>query len=663
MDIQSLLNANSTEDSLSALSTQLVSLGYLSRPLDLSTLFLAPPIPSNATAKALKKYHDLLILQARAREQIAKCLWGMLEQRQAERGTIEALLSREASAAEEAEREKNAADRARKEREVLGKELEAEKARAKDVEQKLKLERERHRHAREELAKAKNALQFVKTQAQHDLKRREAEVQSLHQRLQKLTTAPTSSASDSAFTRFVVLNGAAGTSASSPITATFGGRGSRLPARSPTATSAPPSSAAAALEAELDLLRTTLDDRLSECEHLADENKDLRTFVGEVEEWAEGVLETDEMLKLRKAGEEGEEIRGVLETGDESFHIPSPYLGLPIPILTSSLHRKLYAIRLGLLSLNSTTSSAVSTLREELEGEIERLNEEIEEEVRRREETEKEREEAKEQVRMGERLVQEWADKAHEEKRRRLTRAPESDDELPLEIEASIAIEKQKRQARKASTRAPPPVASVPVTDAPAKAASAPRPSAPSVHVTAFLSDLGLDTPVVEESKGALKSEKVRNGTSQELAADKARVRSSGEQRTEKERAVDAEMPPPTKPTRRTSFSRSPTFAPGIPSSRSASAMSTISSGASSALDNILALATSPPVSSEPLVSTKAAGSAKDKERSRSILASSRLVNADVGQALDGETEQDRVAAKKQALLERARSASAYAKR
>lgn len=288
---------------------------------------------------------------------------------------------------------------------------------------------------------------------QHESKRREAEVQSLHQRLQKLTTAPASSASDSAFTRFVVLNGAASGSSSSPLTTTFGGRASRLPARSPTPTSAASSTAAAALEAELDLLRTTLDDRLSECEHLADENKDLRTFVGEVEEWAEGVLETDEMLKLRQAGEEGDEIRGVLDTGDEvrrlpvslgaelrvrlpaltrrsllqSFHIPSPHLALPVPTLTTALHRKLYAIRLGLSTLNSAASSAVSTLREELEGEIERLNEEVEEEVRRREEVEKEREEAKEQVRMGERLVQEWADKAHEEKRRRLTRAPESE--------------------------------------------------------------------------------------------------------------------------------------------------------------------------------------------------------------------------------------------
>ncbi|KAJ8294914.1 hypothetical protein OF846_001983 [Rhodotorula toruloides] len=655
MDVQSLLNATSTEDSLSALSTQLVSLGYLSRPLDLSTLFLAPPTPSNASSKALKKHHDLLILQARAREQIAKCLWGMLEQRRAERGTIEALLSREASAAEEAEREKNAADRARKEREVLGKELEAEKARAKDAEQKLKVEQERHRHAREELAKTKNALQFVRTQAQHESKRREAEVQSLHQRLQKLTTAPASSASDSAFTRFVVLNGAASGSSSSPLTTTFGGRASRLPARSPTPTSAASSTAAAALEAELDLLRTTLDDRLSECEHLADENKDLRTFVGEVEEWAEGVLETDEMLKLRQAGEEGDEIRGVLDTGDESFHIPSPHLALPVPTLTTALHRKLYAIRLGLSTLNSAASSAVSTLREELEGEIERLNEEVEEEVRRREEVEKEREEAKEQVRMGERLVQEWADKAHEEKRRRLTRAPESDDELPPEIEASMAVEKQKRLARKTGKTVSPVETAV---DAPAKTSSAPRPSAPSAHVAAFLSDLGLDTPAVEESKGALKSEKVRSGTAKEQAADKTRVRVSSERRAEKEREVDAEMPPPSKPTRRTSSSRPATSAPPAPISRSTTTNSTSAAGTSSALADILSLATSPPVSSEPLVSIKSAIPSKDKERARTVLSSSRMANTDVGRATGGEKEQDRVAAKKQALLERARSVS-----
>lgn len=122
-----------TEESLSALSTQLVSLGYLSRPLDLATLFLAPSLPAGASSKHARKHHDLLILQARAREQIAKCLWGMLEQRQTERDTIETLLAREARANEEAERERKAADRARKEREAMGHEVEAEKARAKCV--------------------------------------------------------------------------------------------------------------------------------------------------------------------------------------------------------------------------------------------------------------------------------------------------------------------------------------------------------------------------------------------------------------------------------------------------------------------------------------------------------------------------------------------------
>lgn len=122
-----------TEASLSALSTQLVSLGYLSRPLDLATLFLAPSLPAGASSKQARKHRDLLILQARAREQIAKCLWGMLEQRQTERETIETLLAREARANEEADRERKAADRARTEREAMGRQVEAEKARAKCV--------------------------------------------------------------------------------------------------------------------------------------------------------------------------------------------------------------------------------------------------------------------------------------------------------------------------------------------------------------------------------------------------------------------------------------------------------------------------------------------------------------------------------------------------
>lgn len=160
--------------------------------------------------------------------------------------------------------------------------------------------------------------------SQHDQKRRESEVQSLHQRLQKLTTAPASStSSESAFTRFTILNGAS--PASSPVTATFtapaqtGRSASRTASRVPATHAAVPSAAASsALEAaELELVRTTLDERISTCSHLERENRQLRTFVGEVGEWAEGVLEIEELASVRKDREEGGEMREVLNDGDE----------------------------------------------------------------------------------------------------------------------------------------------------------------------------------------------------------------------------------------------------------------------------------------------------------------------------------------------------------
>ena len=163
--------------------------------------------------------------------------------------------------------------------------------------------------------------------SQHDQKRRESEVQSLHQRLQKLTTAPASStSSESAFTRFTILNGTSPTS--SPVTATItavtqtGRSASRTASRVPTTHTAVPSAAAAASAtaldaAELELVRTTLDERISACSHLERENRQLRTFVGEVGEWAEGVLEIEELASVRKDREEGGEMREVLNDGDE----------------------------------------------------------------------------------------------------------------------------------------------------------------------------------------------------------------------------------------------------------------------------------------------------------------------------------------------------------
>lgn len=196
----------------------------------------------------------------------------------------------------------------------------------------------------------------------------------------------------------------------------------------------------------MDLVRSTLEERMSICSHLEREVRELRTFVGDVGEWAEGVLEIDELAAVRKDRAEGGEMRGVLNEGDEvrvfcayasfpsdvradgqplpssqSYLVPAPHLALPVAALTSPLHRKLYAIRLGVSSLSEQSAATLASVRDELEGEIERLNEEVEEEVLRRGEVEKEREVALEAVRKGEMLVEEWAQKAQTERRRRLT--------------------------------------------------------------------------------------------------------------------------------------------------------------------------------------------------------------------------------------------------
>lgn len=99
----------------------------------------------------------------------------------------------------------------------------------------------------------------------------------------------------------------------------------------------------------------------------------------------------------------------------QSYLVPTPHLALPVSALTAPLHRKLYAIRLGLLSLSSSSSSALGALREELEHEIERLHEEVEEEQRRREEVEGERDDARQRVEAGEKVVKEWAERAERE--------------------------------------------------------------------------------------------------------------------------------------------------------------------------------------------------------------------------------------------------------
>ncbi|GAA5849738.1 hypothetical protein JCM8547_000549 [Rhodosporidiobolus lusitaniae] len=662
----------SAEESLSALSTQLLSHGYLTRPLDLSTLFLAPSLPSSSSSKALKKHHDTLILQARARDQLAKCLWGMLEKRGEEREVLEGMLAREARAQGEGERERTMRERAEREAEGVRRELEAERARAREAETKLKIEQERHRHAKDELAKMRSALQFVKTQSLYDQKRREAKVTALHARLQKLTTS-----SESSFTRFVVLNPSASstTSSSSPFSATFGGRTSHLSSghnRSSTPSSSSPATTAqiSALTAELDLVQAELDECTSVRTHLEGENRALREFVGDVGEWAEGVCEMEEFGKMREAEEGGEEVREVLDggEGDESYLIPTPHLSLPVPTLVTPLHRKLYGIRLALSTLSSSSASRLSSARAELNAEIDELREQLEHADKAREEAEKELGEMEERVQGADRLVREFAERQGEGRRETMTRGGESDDDsLPAELASQLAAQKvSKRGAISASSSRPVPP---PSAAAPPAATAGPRPSEPpSAGVAAFLSELGLDTPAAPAE--ALVSAKVR-AQAQQKKKDEGEVGGKEyEKRFEK-------LPGSVEKARekkglggvagvegarvRASVARVPSGTENVGEETRTSG-SSASSAPSSALSSILSLSDSPPVPpSYTRTSVPAAAASKEgKEKTTTTKppASSSLQNGASRTSGGPGSEADKVRAKKMALLERARAAS-----
>lgn len=70
-------------------------------------------------------------------------------------------------------------------------------------------------------------------------------------------------------------------------------------------------------------MRSSLDECLSARTALEGECADLRSFVGEVGEWAEGMLEVPELVAVRKDGEEGEEMRGVLHGEGDEVRRPS----------------------------------------------------------------------------------------------------------------------------------------------------------------------------------------------------------------------------------------------------------------------------------------------------------------------------------------------------
>ncbi|GAA6063713.1 hypothetical protein JCM10212_006827 [Sporobolomyces blumeae] len=551
-----------SEDSLSQLSAQLVSHGFLSRPLALAPLFAPPPAPSSSSKSSLERYNELVLQQARSKLQLVQCLWGLFERNTEDRERLVECVEREKRSEMEWERERGLRERARKEREQIARELESERAKVQEAEGKLKVEQERHRHARDELSKAKHALQFVKTQALHDQKRRETEVSTLHARLQKLTT-------DSSQTKFVVLNsastvasGSAATTSSrySPSTApSANGRTTRRVVTPSASSPVTPGGRADELEGELALVQSSLADLEDLRSSLTGDNTTLRTFLSELDDWIDRLVELPEFDLEQKGmgsddGEEGEvlvtsegeesenkkrrqeeaedwkkdrdearealrKIQSATSQADSSFSIPNPSLSLPPHLLLPPLHQKLYAVRLCLSVIGRSVSYRVERERRRGEKEVEwerREREEGEQEIER---VRAELDEARALLQQSQQLVTDLTEYGVSGGRPRpsqLTGGDDSGDELPQDIKAELErrkLDKALHKKKKVATLDPSgPVGSgnVPSRSTATGSAStataglAPRPSIPSKSVSDFLGSLGLDTPQGVDEKAAL---------------------------------------------------------------------------------------------------------------------------------------------------------------
>ncbi|GAA6025337.1 hypothetical protein JCM11491_000684 [Sporobolomyces phaffii] len=646
------------DDPFQALSTQLVSHGYLSRPLLLSSL-LGPAAP--ASTSSLKKQQDALLVRARAQDQLTKLLWSLLERNDEARQELKHSVEREGRAVVEWEREKTLNERLEKDKDTIARELEKERAKTKELETRFKAEVEKHKFVREELTKSRNALQFIKTQSLHDQKKREQEVNSLHLRLSKLT----SSASDSSRIQILNASSLASNLASSPSSSaspTFGHTFARSTAavRRTPPSSAPANETAALLSAELDLVKSSLHELESTRRHLDAENVELRGFLGELGDWVERLLEEERALDISTSDPEMDSVDPdraeadrlmerlrIEELGaDQCYTPPSPHLSLPASSLVPRLHTKLYILRLTLLSSLRSVETRISASRarnqEALEAEIELRDEALE----RVERIGRELQDKDIELEQGRLLLEQF--RLGVTKGNKGTRGDDSgdDDVLPEEVVQSLEERKKQRLLKKAATGST--KLSSAEIEKPLTSAAAARPSIPSQSVQDFLGSLGLDTPAATSggSKESLKSTGLvaarRSSTND--CARKSTEGPSGAFAGARKRtsaASEGSRRPSAVPNSTSSSS------PSEPSSSSTVARTTTSAPAakpgpsSSAIESILSLALSPPPSSEsqPLVSSRlaAAGPLPMKPTSKAttvdktILSSSRVANGGSG--------------------------------
>ncbi|KAL8292804.1 hypothetical protein RQP46_001416 [Phenoliferia psychrophenolica] len=395
MEGTSVLDSAELTASLSHLSSQLLSHGYTSRPLDLVSLFLTPP-PSHALKQAdpgaYAEHVARIRAEGTARDQVVKCLWNMLGARMDSIEGLENLRSREMVGQYELERSRGLLQRAEKERDRARKDAEQERAKTKAAQTDLALEQERHRRARDELNKARTALQLVRTQSAHDMKRRETEIVAATSRLQRLTSAVPAS------TRLVVLNSTVQIPSPTPTSSITVRR--RIP---------PSHDEPVDRTAELALVEEALEYCDEERRRCEDEIAVLRECLGDVGEWCGGVIGgVRGFEKDAQSVEEGED-QGDIWAADDSLLIPNPQFARPAHSFAPTIHAALHHIRTRILAVVDATDNEVEAARIELANKLEEERAARVAEEERRVEAERELENAKILVEQGERLVSDFA--------------------------------------------------------------------------------------------------------------------------------------------------------------------------------------------------------------------------------------------------------------
>ncbi|KAK4049049.1 hypothetical protein OIV83_004411 [Microbotryomycetes sp. JL201] len=518
--------------SLAHLTHELVSLGLVTRSFDFAAAVSrgcpvehAPTHSRDSAQDVLDRQHQLQ-QHHKARDQLVRCLWTMLSQRKDANERLEQATAAHNVTLYELDRVKAQCDHERKAKLTSQKDKQSAEAKLKSTETALAREQDRHKHARDELVKARSALQMVRTQALHDQKRREAEMASTMARLQRMT-------SDATQSKFVVLNAQA-----LNVTTTFRGNNG-----------APKSSS----KAETALLQSALDECDKERKRCEQECSKLRALIGQVDEWAESVMDIEAIARQEQFEKQRREEQ------DESFHIPNPHLVLPVIELAGPLHRKLGQIKLGVTSLADTAESMIQEARAELVEELERERSDRRDIDQRRKEAEQELEQARQQLVASEQLVKDFADRQLAATAAAVALPDDSDDEIvPVKQALTRPVTKpvNERKDRIETKRAR--------------------------NVASFLEDLGIDSPALPSARTLPSIAAASEASSRERQPVKSAAVAASKRTVDKENAPRIRV------------------SPILDASKKVGTEARVSTVplARSALSDILSMANSPPVQS-----------------------------------------------------------------